>query len=780
MRIISNNIPRAAGFIYAAIFFVIISATVILSYLDTTKSLRRELEYSNTALLRQVMEKAELVLYQVDKDALSMLQEPEVRRFNDGNYTTDLEHMQVMSVLMNKLENMTNANTYLQSAYLYSYGQGKYVTPYIATDEAAFFDHGWRRGFDMYGGYYKWLGIRSLQDKMAPQTVNKQVLTLVRSYPAISAPPFRKGALILNIDEGMIYDIAQNDDVKRLGQVFIIDGQGQVISHSDKRLLGQNIGTRKEIARILNAGGEGHFAETVDGVPSTVFYATSEYTAWKYVSIIPDLQVSRELLTVRNWLLLIALVMFITAVVAVFVVNTVTFRPIKSFVRSINSQLASRNGIEREDSGRAGTLDAAEGLFDRFLIEHDSMKQQVRQNIPAMKWRLVSDILTGYRTDYSDIKPSLDWLGIRLYPAHYIVMIAEFDQKARISSKDLPLYAYALSNVAEELVNAESMGTAVEMFDGRVVMIISFETEDLSSNMLRALSVADLIRGFVQEQFKQTVTVGIGRQYDTLEGLNKSYSEAVDALQHRMLLGANQVISGEDVEEYNGQHFYRLFDVEEAILGAVKSANAEEVNKQLEQLFQRALKESVPPRLLKQISLQLVLRSLKIGSDIGLDMDSLIGDDAKLYEKVESAENASDIKRDITGFFNDLLSDITEKRSSRGSNETVERILAFISNHYMQSDLSMNMIADKFQLSVPYVSKIFKEYTESSFTDYLIRMRIDKAKELLEAGNAKIVQVAEAIGYTNSHSFIRIFKKATGLTPGEYREQFLLKNNKIP
>jgi len=742
MRILRKNIPRAAGFIYAAIFFVIISATVLLSYLDTTRSLRRELEYSNTELLRQVMEKTELVLHQVDKDALSMLQEPEVKRFNDGNNSTDLERMQDTNDLMKKLENMTNSNTYLHSAYLYSYGQKKYVTPYLAAEESAFFDNSWRSGFDTFTGYYKWLGIRSLQDEMAPQTVSKQVLTLVRSYPAISAAPFRKGALILNIDEGMIYGLAQNEDVKRFGQVFIVDGQGQVISHSDKSLLGQNIGSREEITRILNAGGEGHFAKKVDGVSSLVFYASSEYTGWKYVSMIPNLQVSQELLTVRNWLLGIAAIMFITAIAAVFAVNSFTYRPI--------------------------------------LIEHDSMTRQVRQTIPAMKWRLVSDILAGYRTRYSDMKPSLDWLGIRLYSAHYIVMIAEFDQKKRIPGKDLSLYAYALSNVAEEQINAESRGTAVEMFDGRVMMIISFESGDVSSNMLRALSVADLIKGFVQEQFKQTITIGIGRQSDALENLNKSYSEAVDALQYRMLLGANQVISSEDVEEYDSQRFYRLFDVEEAILGAVKSANAVEAEHQLEHFFRRALKENIPPKLLKQISLQLVLRSLKIGSDIGLDMDSWIGGDIKLYEKVESAENASDIKRDITGFFRELLNEISDKRSSRGSNETVERILAFISKNYMQSDLSMNRIADLFQLSVPYVSKIFKEHTESNFTDYLIRLRINKAKELLEEGNAKVVQIAEAVGYTNSHSFIRIFKKATGLTPGEYREQMIWKKNKTP
>ncbi|MGG1514555.1 helix-turn-helix domain-containing protein [Paenibacillus oryzisoli] len=776
MRLAKRNITKAAGLIYVVIFFVIISATVWLSYINTTKSLRQELIYSNTALLHQVMQKMEMILREVDKGALNLLQESETRMFMDGNYNSELDRLMRFDNLIHNLENMVNSNTLIHSAYLYSYGQKKYVSAYTATDEESFFDKSWKEQFDQFEGYYKWLGVRTLEDKSTQFPVQKKVLTLVRSYPSVTSPSFRKGALIVNIDEAMIYDSSLNEDVRRLGQAFIIDESGQVISHSDKSLLGQHIADRSEIARIMQSGGEGNFTKTIDGVPNLVFYASLGYTGWKYVSIIPSLQLNRELLTVRNWLLLIALFMFVAAIAAVFWVNAVTYRPFERFVRSINRQLNSRNGKERRDE-ELGNLETAKGLFDSFLEEHDSMQRQVRQSIPAMKWRLISDMLMGYRNTYRDVKPSLEWLGIRLYPAHYIVMSAEFDQKTRISAKDLPLYAYALSNVAEELINAESQGTAVEVVDGRVVIIISFEEEDPHSNILRALSVADLIKAFVEEQFNQTVTIGVGRQYKELEELHKSYREANEAMQYRILLGANNVISVEDIEDFSSQHVYRLFDLTEAVLDAVKAADVVEVGRLLEMLFQQAMQESVPPKLLKQICMQMVLRSLKIGSDIGLSTGVLNEGGVELYEKVDCAENAVDIKRDITGFFDNLLARITEKRNNRGSNEMVDNILKYIAKHYVHSDLSLNLIADTFQLSVPYLSKIFKDYTERNFTDYLIQLRITKAKQLLEDGNDKVAEIAVKIGYSNSHSFIRIFKKVTGMTPGEYREHIILKRS---
>jgi two-component system response regulator YesN len=67
------------------------------------------------------------------------------------------------------------------------------------------------------------------------------------------------------------------------------------------------------------------------------------------------------------------------------------------------------------------------------------------------------------------------------------------------------------------------------------------------------------------------------------------------------------------------------------------------------------------------------------------------------------------------------------------------------------------------------LSKIFKEFSETNFLDYLITIRMEKAKELLSDSNKKVYEIARKIGYTNTQSFIRIFKKYTGKTPNEYR-----------
>ena len=84
-------------------------------------------------------------------------------------------------------------------------------------------------------------------------------------------------------------------------------------------------------------------------------------------------------------------------------------------------------------------------------------------------------------------------------------------------------------------------------------------------------------------------------------------------------------------------------------------------------------------------------------------------------------------------------------------------------------DLSLEDAAEHVNLSVGYLSNYFKQKMGMTFVDYLTKLRIEKAKELLMHTNEKIYKVAEQVGYQNSQYFVTIFKKKTGVTPAEYR-----------
>jgi len=92
--------------------------------------------------------------------------------------------------------------------------------------------------------------------------------------------------------------------------------------------------------------------------------------------------------------------------------------------------------------------------------------------------------------------------------------------------------------------------------------------------------------------------------------------------------------------------------------------------------------------------------------------------------------------------------------------------------HNFNTDINFNLIANNMNYSPSYLTKIFCTYYHSSPSKYLISLRIQKAQNLLShCPEMTIRQIGESVGYDDQGYFSRIFKKQTGLSPLEYREQ---------
>ena len=85
------------------------------------------------------------------------------------------------------------------------------------------------------------------------------------------------------------------------------------------------------------------------------------------------------------------------------------------------------------------------------------------------------------------------------------------------------------------------------------------------------------------------------------------------------------------------------------------------------------------------------------------------------------------------------------------------------------SELSLQMVAEQFGYTAAYTSRIFKEYFNKNFLEYVMDGRIRKAKELLELTNLPIKEIAEKTGFGSDITFRRVFKKETGMIPSNYR-----------
>ena len=105
------------------------------------------------------------------------------------------------------------------------------------------------------------------------------------------------------------------------------------------------------------------------------------------------------------------------------------------------------------------------------------------------------------------------------------------------------------------------------------------------------------------------------------------------------------------------------------------------------------------------------------------------------------------------------------------SNSAVKKAMLYIQENYSK-DISLDDVSGQVNISPYYFSKIFKEETGENFIEYLTRIRIDKAKELLVDENVSVKEAGIKSGYSNSNYFSRIFKKQMDMTPSEYKARY--------
>lgn len=104
--------------------------------------------------------------------------------------------------------------------------------------------------------------------------------------------------------------------------------------------------------------------------------------------------------------------------------------------------------------------------------------------------------------------------------------------------------------------------------------------------------------------------------------------------------------------------------------------------------------------------------------------------------------------------------------------ETFNEVLNYIDNHYME-DLSLETVANAAGFSKYYFTRLFKQYTDTTFYDYLSYKRIRVAESLLSRQELSITEIALQSGFSSISTFNRIFKKLKNCSPTEYRESYI-------
>lgn len=131
--------------------------------------------------------------------------------------------------------------------------------------------------------------------------------------------------------------------------------------------------------------------------------------------------------------------------------------------------------------------------------------------------------------------------------------------------------------------------------------------------------------------------------------------------------------------------------------------------------------------------------------------------------------HVSDYEEAISHLLNCLLVTVKSNLQRRSSHPLVEKIIRYVHENISEK-ITLSDIARHTFFSAIYCDSVFKKEMGVSIIDYLLGERIGLAKQLLTEGSLTLVQVAEAVGFTDYNYFARTFKKRTGYTPTQYRK----------
>lgn len=142
--------------------------------------------------------------------------------------------------------------------------------------------------------------------------------------------------------------------------------------------------------------------------------------------------------------------------------------------------------------------------------------------------------------------------------------------------------------------------------------------------------------------------------------------------------------------------------------------------------------------------------------------------DLRARERLENTGDFEVAKEELFEYVKKTISFRREKQNSRDS-QPIRAIKRYIEEKYASS-ITLEEVAGLVFLSPVYVSAAFKKQAGMSFTNYLIKTRIEKAKEFLRNSFFNVTEIAQMVGYSDAKHFSKLFKKVVGVTPAEYRK----------
>ncbi|MBR5157221.1 MAG: helix-turn-helix transcriptional regulator [Clostridia bacterium] len=501
----------------------------------------------------------------------------------------------------------------------------------------------------------------------------------------------------------------------------------------------------------------------------TVSSINSEVTGWQYLVYTPENEYWGMLYLAYFGITVIVLLTLAAGIFLIYRATEKSYSPIKDLVEIVKKNQVM--GAEGTDEFEYLSL-AMENILkseQRNLTRIEQQDSELRRNFleKAVKSGTVSS-----ESEFKRLNPDIDIEnGSFAVVLFKITEVGELFKEDDISNEE----RYQLSRVITENIMEEFIARHykchffdVEDFKAAIVNM----TEDVSDMKFLSSSLDDGMVA-IEENFDFDIKCAVSNINKGINGIHLGYTEAKEVIGHMDLFDVKGLELYRDVACQSAERYHYPQMLESRLVNYITSGNVELSKETLKEIF-------ASNRELSRNELSCVIFGLA-GTFVKI-----------LSEKRElSSENYTMLVNEINSLLDNdsnigtketALLEIAEKlclwnnEEIQTGGQVVNLIKEYVDKHYQDANLSIQMIGENIGITGYYASKQFKIYTGERLMDYIYRIRVEKAKELILNTDYKLKDIAVKVGLNDTRSLNIMFKRIEGIAPSTYKT--VSKNNK--
>lgn len=720
--------------------------------------------YTDHYILDQVYDVVNNKLYNNDLNNDNIL-------FNSDSYVHNFNDFDAILDIHAFFSGISQDSSVIQSIYLYH----KKNDTFVSTDKGCFYYITDRR-FDYQDmlpyPLLDYAKSQPLSQFWIPPSVtssffhNYNTASLAVALPTFTDPAKAQLLLFINLDMASIYKEYLHGIDTSTTEIMVLSDQGEVLYSTDSKRSAD--GTLPEdLMSLIGGQSQGSHTFSQKGSDYTVSWMSSDSNGWKYVSLslCPNLILS--VFSSAGGIFVFSLAVSLLCLLGVYLISNWLYRPIERLVK-YSRQSVPEQAVSEAHADELSALDAA---FRNMSSHIDQLQQAVDKNNALLVSNTVKDLINGNILSHKELNERLSLTG-ESFPYPYFYMLCTKIDESVYAGLDFQKKAFLQISIIDRLNShsfddASRSAKALSVFhhSGDFTTIISSDTKN--GNLTDSLSL--LLKDLSQE-YGDIFNLSVSPVIVDFTEFQPTRNTLLGYFKYSYIYGNHNIFTRECIAEYEKDSLLRAQAPLKLLTAHIRRHDADAVKQEIAVLFQQSRKGKNSLLYTYNLSLQII--NLICGECETLGIRSKELSHPYLVDSFSKIQNLED----TVSWFNqvvDLFTACQESHSVALDASVIPGILDYMSQH-VDGQLSLNSVADQFGISAGHLSRLFKEKQGVNFSDYLIRLKLDTAAEMLTKDpSRKVTDIAAALGYSNISYFNKMFKENFGMTPTQYRTKNL-------